>query len=47
MRGMEAVTQKMLTGESGVKGYEFNGTKKICGFAPVKLTGWSLAYYSG
>ena len=42
--GMHEVTQKMLAGESGSIGYVFKGTAKICGYAPVKLTGWSLAF---
>ena len=42
--GMKEVAQKMLSGQAGVEGYVFKGIQKTCGFAPVKLTGWSLAF---
>ncbi|MCB2186221.1 MAG: Cache 3/Cache 2 fusion domain-containing protein [Deltaproteobacteria bacterium] len=42
--GMEEVSREMLAGKSGVTGYFYKGFDKTCGFAPVPLTGWSLAY---
>ena len=42
--GMREVTQRMLAGQAGVAEYVFKGVPKTCGFAPVKLTGWSLAF---
>jgi methyl-accepting chemotaxis protein len=43
VKGMEEIAQKMLNGEEGVAAYVFKGTPKIAGFAPVKLTGWSVS----
>jgi len=40
--GMKNITTPMLAGETGVKDYVFQGTKKVCGYAPVPLTGWSI-----
>ncbi len=40
--GMQTTTDHMLAGETGVNAYVFKGTKKICGYAPVPLTGWSV-----
>ncbi len=40
--GMKEVSQKMLAQQTGVHDYEFEGVRKIAGFAPVKSTGWSL-----
>lgn len=41
--GMEAITGDMMSGKSGVQEYVFQGVSKIAGFAPVPLTGWSVA----
>ncbi|KIX12775.1 methyl-accepting chemotaxis protein [Dethiosulfatarculus sandiegensis] len=42
--GMETVIKRMLAGESGIEEYDFKGFHKICGFAPVPITGWSVAF---
>jgi len=42
IKGMEDIAGKMLDGDEGVEPYIFKGTPKIAGFAPVKLTGWSV-----
>ncbi len=36
-------SQRMIRGETGTGEYTFRGVKKIIGFAPVELTGWSVA----
>ena len=43
LAGMEDISRMMLAGQKGVDPYVFNGVPKIAGFAPVPLTGWSLA----
>ena len=40
--GMKVITDAMLAGKTGVSDYVFRGTKKVCGYAPVPLTGWSI-----
>ncbi len=40
--GMQNITDPMLDGGTGVTDYVFKGTKKVCGYAPVSLTGWSI-----
>ncbi len=40
--GMEDITRRALAGQAGVEAYVFRGTRKIAGFAPVPLTGWSV-----
>lgn len=42
LNGMENITKRMLSGESGVEKYVFNGMAKTAGFSPVKTTGWSI-----
>jgi len=42
LAGMEEITKKMLAGQAGVDKYVFKGVAKTGGFAPVKLTGWSI-----
>ncbi|HOM28705.1 MAG TPA: methyl-accepting chemotaxis protein [Deltaproteobacteria bacterium] len=42
LEGMESITKKMLAGQSGVERYVFKGVAKTGGFAPVKMTGWSI-----
>ena len=42
IREMDAITKRMLAGETGVDAYEFQGIHKIAGFAPVGLNGWSI-----
>jgi methyl-accepting chemotaxis protein len=39
---MADIMNKMLSGQAGVEAYVFKGVPKICGFAPVPLTGWAL-----
>jgi len=41
--GMEEITKKMLSGQSGIENYVFKGVAKSAGFAPVQATGWSVA----
>lgn len=43
LQGMEAITSSMLAHKTGVESYVFEGIEKIAGFAPVGLTGWSVA----
>ncbi|MBN2255135.1 MAG: Cache 3/Cache 2 fusion domain-containing protein [Deltaproteobacteria bacterium] len=43
VKGMESITGKMIAHQKGVESYVFNGTEKIAGFAPVEMTGWSVA----
>jgi methyl-accepting chemotaxis protein len=40
--GMQAFVARMVKGETGADRYTFKGVDKICGFAPVPLTGWSV-----
>ncbi len=42
LKGMEEITKKMISGQAGVDQYVFNGIAKTGGFAPVKMTGWSI-----
>ncbi len=41
--GMEGITRQMMNGDAGVDSYTFKGVDKIAAFAPVHLTGWSVA----
>jgi len=41
LKGMESVSNKITSGQSGVEGYIFEGIK-TCGYAPVESTGWSV-----
>ncbi|MDD5169523.1 MAG: methyl-accepting chemotaxis protein [Syntrophales bacterium] len=40
--GMEEISKKIIAKQTGVHEYAYKGTKKIAGFAPVALTGWSV-----
>jgi len=42
VNGMEEISKKLIAKQTGVQEYVFSGTKKIAGFAPVALTGWSV-----
>jgi methyl-accepting chemotaxis protein len=42
LNGMEEISKKMTSKQAGVQDYIFKGIKKIAGFAPVELTGWSV-----
>ncbi|WP_419660337.1 cache modulated methyl-accepting chemotaxis sensory transducer [Desulfosarcina variabilis str. Montpellier] len=39
---MDAIIRKMKAGETGVEAYEFQGIRKIAGFAPVGINGWAI-----
>ncbi len=41
--GMEEIAERMTALEPGVLSYFFKGADKIAGYAPVPLTGWSIA----
>ncbi|MBI5589218.1 MAG: Cache 3/Cache 2 fusion domain-containing protein, partial [Deltaproteobacteria bacterium] len=43
LKDMKAIQDKMLSHQTGVEAYNFQGVDKIAGFAPVELTGWSVA----
>ncbi len=40
--GMKAFIGRMMKGETGAAPYTFQGVKKVAGFAPVPITGWSI-----
>jgi methyl-accepting chemotaxis protein len=40
--GMKDFSAKMVAGKTDAETYVFKGAKKIAGFAPVPLTGWSI-----
>jgi len=40
--GMREIVAKMSAKQMGSESYLFKGTRKIAGFAPVELTGWSV-----
>ncbi len=42
LKGMEEITAKMVAGNAGVDEYVFDGIAKTGGYAPVRLTGWSI-----
>lgn len=41
--GMQEIAEAMLAGRRGVESYEFEGTARTAGFAPIPVTGWSVA----
>lgn len=41
--GLESLASEMLAGNSGVKQVRLQGMDKMAGYAPVKLSGWSVA----
>ncbi len=43
VKGMEDISDNMMNQKAGINEYIFKGVDKIAGFAPVKITGWSLA----
>ncbi len=43
LNGMESITEKMLSHQTGVGSYIYQGVHKIAGFTPVELNGWSVA----
>ena len=42
LKGMEEIMGKMMTKQTGVESYVFEGIDKIAGYAPVEVTGWSI-----
>ena len=42
-KGMKEFITKMIQQQTGSMAYSFKGVEKIAGFAPVELTGWSIA----
>lgn len=42
LKGMESISNQMVSQKSGVDNYTFKGIDKIAGFSPVKATGWSI-----
>jgi len=40
--GMKAFVTRMIAGETGTDPYVFKGVKKVAGFAPVPVAGWSI-----
>lgn len=40
---MKDIAEKMLAGQSGSEVYDFSGSRKVCGFAPVEVSQWSVA----
>ncbi len=43
LKGMESITRQMTSQQTGVENYTYQGIDKIAGFAPVALSGWSIA----
>ncbi|MCP4337897.1 MAG: methyl-accepting chemotaxis protein [Desulfobulbaceae bacterium] len=44
LKGMEEINKAMRAGETNVLEYFYTGQDKVAGFAPVSMTGWSVAY---
>lgn len=42
MNGMESIMRRMMSLETGVDEYTFEGIDKIAGFAPIEITEWSV-----
>jgi len=40
--GMKGFAKRMVAGEAGSEPYTFKGVKKVAGFAPVTISGWSI-----
>ncbi len=40
--GLEKIALRMLSQETGTEEYVHRGTRRVAGFAPVELTGWSI-----
>jgi len=43
IQGMENISAQMLAQKAGTEEYVFKGVKKIAGYSPVPLTGWTVA----
>ncbi len=42
-KGLEEIGKAMVQGKTGVLSYEQDGVQHIAGYAPITLTGWSVA----
>ena len=42
-KSLVEITKKMISGNSAVENYEFEGVEKIAAYGTVKSTGWSIA----
>ena len=42
--GMETTAKRMANGETGLAHYDYLGTSKTAGFAPVKTSGWAVCF---
>jgi PAS domain S-box-containing protein len=42
--GMERILEKIRHREIGAERYNFRGTEKIAGFAPLNITGWNIIF---
>lgn len=42
MAGMAAVQKKMVAGERGFDTYIYQGTRKMLGYSPIGINGWSI-----
>lgn len=42
--GMEKILEKLKRRETGAEQYNFRGTEKIAGFAPLDITGWNIVF---
>jgi len=40
---LNQIRERMITGRTGTEKYFFNNNEKVAGFAPVDVTGWSIA----
>jgi PAS domain S-box-containing protein len=40
--GLEDISKQMLRQQTGAEEYTFRGKKKVAGFAPIAMTGWSV-----
>lgn len=43
VKGMETIINSMLARQQGQASYVFEGVEKVAAYAPVELTGWSVA----
>lgn len=41
-KNMQGILHSILSGNTGVDDYTVDGIRKICGFAPVLITGWGV-----
>lgn len=42
LESLVSIEKRMVNGESGWGEYEYGGVVKLVGYAPIKLTGWSI-----